>query len=68
MMAPLPHCGERDFCRCSRKFLDIVASPLEYGDTLSTIVFARSKRQPTIFKAAPQLTKVSIGQSNQSQT
>ena len=25
MMAPLPHCGERDFCRCSRKFLDIVS-------------------------------------------
>ena len=23
MMAPLPHCGERDFCRCSRKFLDL---------------------------------------------
>ena len=53
MMAPLPHCGERDFCRCSRKFSTSLASPLEYGDTLSTIVFARSKTSTDYIQSSP---------------
>ena len=43
MMAPSPHCGERDFCRCSRKFLDIVSFTIRIWRHALTIVFARSK-------------------------